>query len=582
MKRMCCLVILLLSSLAQMGQTADIEPYRQILELGKGTISSFAWQSDRIIAGGSRGLWLYTSEFVQLGFAELPDVQQVAWSETSLAAAQADGTLSLWTVSSEITRRKTLRHAGSPINALAWSGNLLAAAVDDDSVEIWNTDGQLLQTFPGDFISLAWNGEQLAMGGENGIIALTDGTTLQQTGAVTALAWHENTLVNGSPDGALTFWDTTTHTLLAVRHDHTARINSLVWQGSRLASVSGENFEGSKLVLWDTMTPSMIVGGTADMLQAAWQEERVAVLSADHLIRTWNAGTGAALSTLQGHIGSVDTIAWSPDGHEIASASSDGLVRIWHADTGTIIASLIGHTRGINTIVWSPDGEMLASAGWDNTVRVWMRRTGKTRTVFRGHSRRVWDLAWSSDGKTLASTSRDFTVQVWNVYTGETRHILRGAESDLQSVVWSPDGQQIAASTDDGKVFVWDAASGQLVHLLEGHRYYVWSLAWRPDGKQLISSSWHDGVMRVWDAESWEKTATLNSTAVLAVAWNPAGTKLASSSDDGSIRLWDMRGEKVLRVINAHHAPIHSLEWRPDGAALASASEDGTIRLWSN
>lgn len=273
------------------------------------------------------------------------------------------------------------------------------------------------------------------MGSENGIIALIDGTTLQQTGAVMALAWHENILVSGSPDGALT------HTLLAVRHDHTARINSLVWQGSRLASVSGENFEGSKLILWDTIMPSMIVGGTADMLQAAWQGDRVAVLSANHLIRTWNAGTGAALSTLQGHMGSVDTIAWSPDGHEIASASSDGRVRIWHADTGTIIASLIGHTRGINAIVWSPDGEMLASA------------------------------------------SRDFTVQVWNVFTGETRHILRGAESDLQSVVWSPDGQQIAASTDDGKVFVWDAASGQPVHLLEGHRYYVWSLAWRRNAR---------------------------------------------------------------------------------------------------
>ncbi|MBZ0310558.1 MAG: hypothetical protein K8I82_31155, partial [Anaerolineae bacterium] len=68
----------------------------------------------------------------------------------------------------------------------------------------------------------------------------------------------------------------------------------------------------------------------------------------------------------------------------------------------------------------------------------------------------------------------------------------------------------------------------------------------------------------------------------LAAVWNPAGTKLASSSDDGSIRLWDMQAATVLRVINAHHAPIHSLEWRPDGAVLASASEDGTIRLWSN
>ncbi len=577
MRYLCTLLIILLS-LAQMGQMTDIEPYRLLMELGKGTADSFAWTPQGIVVGGSRGLWLYTPEFVQLGFVELPQVRLVAAYDHWIAAAQQDGTLTLWRVndSLEMTRVRTLKQAGSPMTALAWNGTTLAVALENTGVELWNTDGQLIQTFAGEFTALVWDGERLAMGSKNGSITLSDGTQLQQTGAVTALAWLENTLVSGSSEGMLTFWNTEKSTILA------APINGLATQGSRLASVSGKNFEGSELKIWENQTPVMTLGGTADMLQVEWQGDILAVRSADHLIRTWDMTTGAALATLQGHVGSVDTLAWSPDGHEIASASSDGLVRIWHADTGMIIATFIGHTRGINTIVWSPDGEMIASAGWDNTVRVWMRPTGKIRTVFTGHSRRVWDIAWSPDGKTIASASRDFTVQVWNGYTGDIYHTLTGAESDVQSVVWSPDGSQIAASTDDGKVLVWDAATGQLTHPLEGHRYYVWSLTWRPDGKQLISSSWHDGVMRVWDTTTWEKIATLNSTAVLAVAWNPAGTKLAASSDDGTIRLWDMQAATVLRVINAHHAPIHSLEWRPDGAVLASASEDGTIRLWSN
>ena len=67
---------------------------------------------------------------------------------------------------------------------------------------------------------------------------------------------------------------------------------------------------------------------------------------------------------------------------------------------------------------------------------------------------------------------------------------------------------------------------------------------------------------------------------VTCLAYAPDGAQLASGSADGTVRLWDLKGEKLERVLDGHTSAVECLAYAPDGAQLASGSADSTVRLW--
>ena len=70
--------------------------------------------------------------------------------------------------------------------------------------------------------------------------------------------------------------------------------------------------------------------------------------------------------------------------------------------------------------------------------------------------------------------------------------------------------------------------------------------------------------------------------AIFALAFSPDGSRLASGSDDHSIRLWDMRTGKERLQLRGHENYVHDLAFSPDGETLASAGADDSVRLWSS
>jgi WD40 repeat protein len=108
----------------------------------------------------------------------------------------------------------------------------------------------------------------------------------------------------------------------------------------------------------------------------------------------------------------------------------------------------------------------------------------------------------------------------------------------------------------------------------------VLSVSWSPDGTRLASGS-DDNTVKLWDASSGGLARTLagHDNSVLSVAWSPDGTRLASGSADRTVKLWDAGSGKELHRLSTS-APIDSLAWSPDGHRLVLSSRLGFLEIW--
>jgi eukaryotic-like serine/threonine-protein kinase len=117
-------------------------------------------------------------------------------------------------------------------------------------------------------------------------------------------------------------------------------------------------------------------------------------------------------------------------------------------------------------------------------------------------------------------------------------------------------------------------------HILEGHLDRVLMVRVSPKGDPIASSS-DDGTIHLWNPKSGEGRAlTGHGARVSAIDFSPDGSRIASGSHDRSVRIWDVEAGTSLELAG-HEAGVMHVAWSPDGKRLASSSEDGTVRVWT-
>ncbi|KIK41593.1 hypothetical protein CY34DRAFT_198647 [Suillus luteus UH-Slu-Lm8-n1] len=119
---------------------------------------------------------------------------------------------------------------------------------------------------------------------------------------------------------------------------------------------------------------------------------------------------------------------------------------------------------------------------------------------------------------------------------------------------------------------------------MRGHTKDVFSVAHLPGGQRIITCS-EDGSLRLWDLKNgaqiggeWRDKGDEEEVHVMALS--PDGKNLASGGTDGTMRLWSVETGKVLAKWKGHTKPTRSVCWSPNGERVVSGSNDGTARVW--
>ncbi|MBS0262538.1 MAG: protein kinase [Planctomycetes bacterium] len=173
---------------------------------------------------------------------------------------------------------------------------------------------------------------------------------------------------------------------------------------------------------------------------------------------------------------------------------------------------------------------------------------------------------------------------------------LGGHTNGAAAVAWSPNGLLVATSDGGNQIFddkihpgvvpgvvkIWDAVTAEERLTLRGHRDIVTVVSWSPDALRLATSSF-DGTVKIWNLRTGETLCELSagqprqrSSEVHTLHWSPNGAQLASAAIDGHITVWDAATGKPLQSMSTNRWN-YSVSWSPDGSRLASAGLDVKI-----
>lgn len=315
-------------------------------------------------------------------------------------------------------------------------------------------------------------------------------------------------------------------------------------------------------------------------------QKLLATGGSDGQIRIWQVSNGKQILAWQAHGDWIRCVTFSHDGKLIASGSNDSTIIIWDSKTGDCLKILRGHKDWVWSVSFVLGKHLLVSASSDHTAKVWSIDLGICIYTFNEPEDQVWSAAFSNNGYTLATGSAT-SVKLWNVWTRQCVKTFQDNATRVRSLSFSPDGKTLVGSSDDRIIKTWDVDSGKCLKTLKSATTTrLWSVKYSPDGQKLISGS--ADTIQIWNVEKGECLMTLQEPQHRArsITCSPDGGIIAVGSDDQLIRLWDTKTGEPLRTLQGYTNRIWTIAFQtlhlPQGAffCLASGSDDGIVRLW--
>ena len=459
----------------------------------------------------------------------------------------------------------------------AWSPTIAVLADHSDRIYcvVFSADGSRLASASADRMIRLWDGRT-----GHHIITLKG-----HAGPVYSVSFSpvDSRLATASDDGTIRLWGSRTGrhiSTLSILAGHCAAIFCVTFSadGSKLASGSGDR----SIRLWDGGTGNCIgiICNSGAVHSVAFSRNGLMLASAsDNVVQLWDVQTRHHITTLEGHSGEVESVSFSPDSSRLASAC--GGVWVWDLGPDPLPAIQISHGGAARSVAFSPDGLRLASGSWDGTVQLWDGTSGTSITTLKGHSSVVSSVTFSPDGSRLASASN--TVRLWD---SRTDHVAGPSVhfDTLYTVAFSPDGSKLASvpASNNKTILLRDGITGIYIATLEGHSGSIGFMIFLADGSRLASAS-EDGTIRLWDISGAGCCITTfegHSSWVGSIAIPADGSRLASASGDTTIRLWDSSTGACIGILRGHSGPVRTVIFSPDGQRLASASQDESVWLW--
>ena len=580
------------------------------------------------------------------------EVDTVAFSPDGqvLAAGSNMGPVQLWDVSTgrpigTITAQEPVQDPS--VMAFSPDGKILATGSPDGSARLWDVASQrpigrpmISPDMPVDGIAFLPGGKILVTGNAEGTVQLWDvatqrplGRPMLVGGGLDGLAVSPNGKILATADCSndlAQLWDVATQSPMgsAIGPGRSSansgcRGEAVAFspQGNLLATL---DYQG-RVQFWNAGTHQQIgqpvtIAGTGNVpdlitgLDFSPNGKILATSEDDGMARLWDVASGLPLGAPITAGDYINALAFSPDGHLLATADSGNTntVRLWNPYIYRPLGAPIVTSRetasaatAVTSIAFSKNGKFLATADADGAARLWNAATeqpigptvGATVVGYLAQNAALSlmaGVAISPNGKLLATSNHDGDVRLWSTATLQPIGKTMQASNEANDVAFSPDGTMLLTGDGNGTAQLWSVATHRPIGTFAGPPGGIPDAAvsafFSPDGHIVVTFS--DDTAQLWNVSTRQpigQAITVGST-IADVAFNPAGTVLATADQGGTVKLWSVATQSQIGISIAASAPssgvgstspsVKAVTFSPDGTLLATTGSDGTARLW--
>ena len=637
-------------------------PEGAIARLGRGSVGSMAFSPDgQYFAVGSWiGLWLYelptltpialwdTERGMTGGVSFSPDGNQIVTSTFG-------GNVKIWDTEQGICTTEIDDHGKQGISNPIFSqdGQYLAAAncrMKNGKIYVWcpHTGTKVRETeilSPYDVYPLCFSPDLSLMAGKNNEEENTDSDS-GDGDSITV--WQVETGkqiadITGHPDPVRRFCFSPCGRFLAAGNWHGA---VHVWEATsgRLEGIYTDYGESE-------MYPYFLPEG--ELITAAVSERKVEI---------WQVAKEEKLDEFE-HRGNSKTVHFSDCGTQLAVAGPSE-IEIWTKGNNSdahILSTLHGHIPTMDTLVFSADEKTLAAGLLGDNVLLWdiesrgsyrphgEKLPGIPRNVYRSPNGKIISInqygdnlnvgevgkgeqfveltpleiglgrakAFSPTGHRIASTDKEHNIHIWEYMpTPESgsegsvwkKHpALVGHTTSIKGLAFSPDGKRLTsiaagvpdtAKAPERDARLWDVDAGEDIaklatkfsdsKLYAGYAGHIAGITFSPRG-DIIAGGQFDEIV-LWDATDGKTLMRIpqpkESRRPIALRFSPCGRYLASGAwwqlrlQKVPIRLWEVATGKNIATFWGHTTDVQCFTFSQDGTLLVSGGHDGAIYLW--
>ncbi|MCP2244592.1 nSTAND1 domain-containing NTPase [Lentzea aerocolonigenes] len=320
----------------------------------------------------------------------------------------------------------------------------------------------------------------------------------------------------------------------------------------------------------------------------------IASASWDGTVKLWDLATGTQLSTIDPAPGNFasDAAVFSSAGL-LATGADNGDVRLWDVTdprNPVQLSLLTGHMFSIHTLAFSPDGKFLASGGGDKTTRVWDvtdPRKVRLATALAGHTDTLWSVNFSPDSRRMVTATTDAEARVLDLANLNYAHHTW--------TIWKLDydqrGRYLATVSSDGTIKLWrpdDRHAEEIATLPKlAPDDEAYTVDVHPGGNVLFEATAAGNAL--WDVTDPAKPRELNraitrNVPIVAADFSHDGRTLAVGEEDGVISLWNVTDPAHPVKSGSFKIPetdtVWQLEFSQDDRTLVIANGSRELQLW--